>query len=665
MRTLKKLHANVRKWMEGGSRRKPTRQARLGLETLEDRLVPSTLVLGTDGNLWQEAPGWQTNGRTLIDSHVRGFAQGNDGYDYVLGTDGNLWKEYPYWQLTNGRTWVDGNVRSFARGSDGYDYVLGTNGNLWRELPGWQTNGRTWVDGNVLSFARGSDGYDYVLGTNGNLWRELPGWQTNGRSWVDGNVQSFAYGGSGYVYAQGTDGNLWLEAPGWQSNGRTWVDGKVQSFALGSDGYEYVLGTDGNLWREQPFWSVFGRTWIDRNVLSFAHGNDGYDYVLRRDNNLYQELPGTAFGTQVTWLDANVRGFVEDYAAYFVTLGPRPAASTAYTPVNGTLFGPGGPSYLDVQQGAAADCWLLASLAEVATRAPWDITSMFTYVGSTVDNGSMVSVYSVRLYDSSGVAQYVTVDTELPGGGGTYDHPVGGAGAVNGSSLPVLWVALAEKAYVEANAVGLVTTQHVGQDSYSAVNFGDPVWALRATTGKPASDYNLNTSGVVNAWNAGQLVVLCTNSPASSYIVGNHCYAMVNYNSSGGLPFEVFNPWGTASNGWVNGTVNGTYGLFWANAAFIAQNFATESFGNGAAPGIGAGRHAERLQQVLDRAFSDQLRDRDVLVVAQGSAAQSLEAKPDRQEGRHAGRSQKLVDLASFADLLDPDALTPSDFARL
>jgi hypothetical protein len=37
-----------------------------------------------------------------------------------------------------------------------------------------------------------------------------------------------------------------------------------------------------------------------------------------------------------------------------------------------------------------------------------------------------------------------------------YDQPVGGSGAVNGSTSPVLWVALAEKAYVEANAAGVV-----------------------------------------------------------------------------------------------------------------------------------------------------------------------------------------------------------------
>ena len=46
----------------------------------------------------------------------------------------------------------------------------------------------------------------------------------------------------------------------------------------------------------------------------------------------------------------------------------NPVASTGYSPApaSAKLFNNGGPSYLDVEQGAAADCWLEASLAEVA-----------------------------------------------------------------------------------------------------------------------------------------------------------------------------------------------------------------------------------------------------------------------------------------------------------
>ncbi len=265
--------------------------------------------------------------------------------------------------------------------------------------------------------------------------------------------------------------------------------------------------------------------------------------------------------------------------------GNHPAAAVAYRPVSGTLFGPGGPSYLDVQQGSVGDCWLTASLAEVAARDPSVIQSMFTYEGTAVENHATVGVYAVRFYNASGTPSSVTVDTELPGGGNYYDHPVGGPGAVNGSSQPVLWVALAEKAYPEANGAGIVSTSHPGSDSYAALAVGDPAEALQAITGQPASDDGINPSNAAAAWNAGKLVVLGTNQPASSEIVPSHAYALVGYNASSPQPFEVFNPWGTQSNGWAPHNTNKILGLFNTNATFLSQNFSFDVFGTGKAAG--------------------------------------------------------------------------------
>jgi hypothetical protein len=287
------------------------------------------------------------------------------------------------------------------------------------------------------------------------------------------------------------------------------------------------------------------------------------DIVAEGPNNslmYYFAFPGTA------WTSVDLNGSF------------HPTAGAAYSPVNGPLFGPGGPSYLDVQQGGEGDCWLLASLAEVAARDPADITSMFTYDGATVENGSVVGVYTVRFYNSRGGATYVTVDTELPAGGGYYDRVPTALGSNN------LWVALAEKAYAEANGDGFVTTNHVGIDSYDALNNGDPAWALQAITGKPASDYSINPSNIATAWNQGKFIVLGTPvTPTSSYIVGHHAYAVVGYNPSSSDPYEVFNPWGTDANGWAPGHANTTYGLFYANAAFLSQNFSYQSLTSAAA----------------------------------------------------------------------------------
>ena len=287
---------------------------------------------------------------------------------YVLGTNGILWLESPGWNLPgHSRTWVDANVQAFAFDPQkpGYLYVEGTNHTLWLESPGWQQHGRTWVDGNVQAFAvdPSAPGYLYVEGTDHTLWQEAPGWNLPGhsRTWVDGNVQAFAAtplrpatstwrgpttssGGSppagtcrgtrhlgrrqrpglrprplcvrlpvrggdqphplagvprlelagalahlgrrqrpglrrrppepGYLYVEGTDHTLWLESPGWNLPGhsRTWVDGNVQAFAAdpSASGYLYVEGTNHILWLESPGWQQYGRTWVDGNVQVFA-----------------------------------------------------------------------------------------------------------------------------------------------------------------------------------------------------------------------------------------------------------------------------------------------------------------------------------------------------------------------------------------------------------
>jgi hypothetical protein len=240
------------------------------------------------------------------------------------------------------------------------------------------------------------------------------------------------------------------------------------------------------------------------------------------------------------------------------------------------LFNNNQPSFLDVEQGAAADCWLEASLAEVAARDPQDIRNMFIYDGTTVDNGSTVGLYSVRFFSTNGSAFYVQVDTELPWAGGYYDH------IHNALGTSCLWVALAEKGYAEANALGLVTTGAEYQGSYGSLNYADPAYALHAITGNPASDYYIDPTGIANAWNSGKLIVICTDTPPSSYIVGDHCYAVVDFKASSNFPFKVFNPWGTDAWGWAPGYSNKIYGLFGANAAFISQNFTVQSIGTGA-----------------------------------------------------------------------------------
>jgi hypothetical protein len=151
-----------------------------------------------------------------------------------------------------------------------------------------------------------------------------------------------------------------------------------------------------------------------------------------------------------------------------------------------------------------------------------------------------------------------------------------------------------------------VKTNHTGSDSYSALDFGWPSWALEAITGKSAGDYAINTSNPLaawlpSAWNVGQMIVLCSmTNPSSTLIVPNHCYAVVAYNASNSYPFEAYNPWGTDSSGWAPYQENGhqVYGLFWASATYLTQNFSNQSFGTGAM------REANSAASNVDRALA-------------------------------------------------------------
>jgi hypothetical protein len=309
---------------------------------------------------------------------------------------------------------------------------------------------------------------------------------------------------------------------------------------------------------------------LANDVVNGNQDNANYQCLDSQGNEITYTLGDLSVGSSSTQLTALVN-------KWFLGVN-EPASATAYSAVSGNLFGPNGPVFTDVNQGGVGDCWLLSSLAEAAARQPGLLNNMFIYDGTNVINGQTVGVWTVGFF-TSGSAHYVTVDGELPSGGGYYDHPANG----------VMWVALAEKAYAEANGAGLVTTGNLNSNSYAALDNGWPSWALTAITGQTASDYALDPAGAVTAYQAGDLVVLATGSnPASPYIVPHHAYALIAYNSSWNLPFEVYNPWGTDSSGWALGTYNGqqVWGLFYVDAAFLSQNFTTHSFAS-AAPASG------------------------------------------------------------------------------
>jgi hypothetical protein len=215
-----------------------------------------------------------------------------------------------------------------------------------------------------------------------------------------------------------------------------------------------------------------------------------------------------------------------------------------------------------VAQGAVGDCWLLSSLAVTAYREPGVIESMFTFNGNNTD--------TVRFFEN-GSPVYVTVDNMLPTQNGNtyYDHVQNG----------VLWVALAEKAYAELNAYDPLITSQSGSNSYASLNnagFPQLGETLATITGNTAFYSNPNSTTFLSQMLNGKLAVLGSDAnPSSSYIVGGHVYAVLNY--SNGI-YTVFNPWGIQA-----AASDHVYGLFQANASFLASNFSGAAWG-GAMP---------------------------------------------------------------------------------
>jgi hypothetical protein len=196
----------------------------------------------------------------------------------------------------------------------------------------------------------------------------------------------------------------------------------------------------------------------------------------------------------------------------------HPVANGTYRQVAGTLF-VNGAAYTDVRQGTAGDCYLMASLAEVALLNPNAINNMF------IVNGD--GTYTVRFY-RNGAAEYVSVDSYLPTNNSTGKLLYAGYGLSYTNSSNELWVSMAEKAYVQLHEMGWVRPglSGNGQNSYAAVNGGYIYAALGHVTGESTVAFTMTGSSTgftkfVAAFNAGEAIGFATFvNPASSSVVG-------------------------------------------------------------------------------------------------------------------------------------------------
>ncbi len=161
-------------------------------------------------------------------------------------------------------------------------------------------------------------------------------------------------------------------------------------------------------------------------------------------------------------------------------------ARPTYSKTTGALF-VDGVTLGDVNQGSAGDCYLIADMLGVAAVTPSAITSMI------VDNGAIngTHTWGVRFFDSTGTANWVTVNDMLPvNASGQLQYARNAASDLNGE----IWVPLVEKAYAQANTLEILQrAETTGQNSYLAIEGGqgDPIAQIM---GGKVTAYSLDPS---------------------------------------------------------------------------------------------------------------------------------------------------------------------------
>ena len=251
----------------------------------------------------------------------------------------------------------------------------------------------------------------------------------------------------------------------------------------------------------------------------------------------------------------------------------NPATDKAYTTKDVPLFSAGGPLIGDINQGGYGDCFFLAGLAGLAQNDP-------SFVESAIISDAN-GIYSVRFFDSSGQANWVTINSEVT------SSAAGSFG--NG------WVAIVEKAYT----VFCSLYQGKAYD-YSAILYGGFSNGLQSLTGNTATKYEGASYGIrstLETWRKsaasvkaalklGEVVMYASYQETwgdnkKIDLFGPHMYTVTGFNDTTDK-FILRNPWGSSffsantffeeSADVLYGSYDGAPGIFFVNNSVGASS---------------------------------------------------------------------------------------------
>ncbi|MEJ2407576.1 MAG: C2 family cysteine protease, partial [Candidatus Thiodiazotropha sp.] len=182
-------------------------------------------------------------------------------------------------------------------------------------------------------------------------------------------------------------------------------------------------------------------------------------------------------------------------------------------------------------QGYVGDCSMMATISSVASLNPNFIHD------AIVDNHN--NTYTVRLYNSRGKAEYITVDGELYRESGGNGRPI----YAYGRQLNEIWPGIIEKAYAKM------------EGGYANIESRTASDTIKALTGVSAhfSPHQIPPSLIYDAIGSslarGMPVVAASYNDSSRYvgtqIVQYHSYSVLRVYEENGQQWIVLrNPWG-------------------------------------------------------------------------------------------------------------------------
>ena len=242
---------------------------------------------------------------------------------------------------------------------------------------------------------------------------------------------------------------------------------------------------------------------------------------------------------------------------------------------DGELWGAGGPSVNDVEQGKLADCWLMASIGSLVKSDPQRIRDMIQ------DNGD--GTYNVRLYTETPKGsgnfqpQWETVDDDFMRWGNIKtDEMYANAGDSDHDGKQEIWVALIEKAVAQHWDKTFPSQRH----GYAQLDYGSQTMGLEVLTGMQTNTRFTNSTDSDVMWgdmqraNNGGVVVAGTGADAKlmNGVWQPHSYIVMDAVEINGQRFvDLKNPAGSGEPFDGGQLSDGEFRLTWAD---FQKNFA-------------------------------------------------------------------------------------------